>query len=733
MAGVYDLSAVCAECNSDKVAVRNKAIERLNGLLVSHKEDVFLLLKNDYHRKDICWKVMFESAINATIKHSVCLDDIRLTKGTQNLQNKNYFYRSVVNKILDYNVEENFLTKSAIFTAFIQGFENHSTIKHFGALFLNLLDRGLYKSLMYVQDIKLNEFSRILSYLFEVNVENEVLRFAILQTIIKTIEIGTQNVVLNFDLIGYLPEIYVYAHKASDDRKKFDVLRLFYIFVINLSIDYHFTIGTDLQKLIPVLCGYYFTLMKSEAKELFFKSVYKFLKYLYPNICNGDNSTFPITLNENWSKTLKKLMSIVDMEIKANRLQQDQIDSDVCAQSFINVASLIIYLLQWNIIEDDMVQSKSKIPKLSDPLEIVLNFVRENSASNEIWFCILSTLISNYNCVLNSTNYVDVLTTVLLMYEERTTRNILYIINTCIRALLKFELHYEMCHVVKKSIEQLWKKFTDLLVSEISNGSEIIIEKQKLLQTVIPYGKMSKNQCEALIQSFTTINTMRRNECIITVRSILDNSNICGIDKGSDICVSILTWLYDTNTISSDVRSLIRNVKSIDTELISDTAASAVINFLEKKSYNESDHIVDYHTHFDILQYKYLRKCVFINKNEKQIQLFNEESLMISKAVLSNCLFQKNYGVLLEILDLEKSKNSTINDILYDLNCLYKISSVMKFLLQYKAFNNDNYTQCPLTKRILVFLNHIENAVVQDRKQRILVQERKLRPIWRTY
>lgn len=98
------INQLCAELRSEKVTTRNKAAEQLENHLGSSKNELFAKLpKRD--ETNVSWTTIFNSVVDATIKHAIKVDESKDTKSQAPLLNKNYLYSSIVNKLINYNLE----------------------------------------------------------------------------------------------------------------------------------------------------------------------------------------------------------------------------------------------------------------------------------------------------------------------------------------------------------------------------------------------------------------------------------------------------------------------------------------------------------------------------------------------------------------------------------------------------------------------------------------------------
>lgn len=100
------INSLCAELRSDKVTTRNKAAEQIEDHLSSSKNELFaqLVKRSD---DDVSWTTIFNSAIDATIKHAIKVNETKDNKNGQAMRNKNYIFSAIINKLINYNMEGN--------------------------------------------------------------------------------------------------------------------------------------------------------------------------------------------------------------------------------------------------------------------------------------------------------------------------------------------------------------------------------------------------------------------------------------------------------------------------------------------------------------------------------------------------------------------------------------------------------------------------------------------------
>ncbi|XP_061389717.1 serine/threonine-protein kinase ATM [Musca vetustissima] len=636
------INQLCAELRSDKVTTRNKAAEQLENHLSSSKNELFAKLpKRD--ENNVSWTTIFNSVIDATIKHAIKVDETKDTKSQSTLLNKNYIYSAIVNKLINYNLEdpEHLFNKSTLFNGFQEGFKSRVAVLYFNDMFLGILNQGLFKSDVYIREMKVNEFSLILSYLFETNKgTDDLFRFGSLRAITKAIELSHEYVQMSADVIAYFPEIHEFASRSIKDGQRADVIKLYYLMVSQHSVDYHNLICNDLQVVLSIIIGFYQYNMKPETKILW-------------HIDNNNN---------------------------------DNSDKEPSEQ-------------------------KSKIAKPLDKLEIMLDLVQPQKLKyNEIWLSIVSEMINEIDNIINVANYQQLLKCTLNILEDYSNGKNMH----CIRLLLTKLMIEEKQLMATKSIpdnycQAEWHKIIQTLINDTSSCSDVIVEKQKLLQKLISQRKLSVDGCTTLMNSFITNAALRRSECVQTLQEIFKNADHIGLDKTSNLVGQCITWLYGDKD-RNEAKSILLHIEPIKPQLIAETCAIAVINFLNETSIkpNVDDHKTSVNDNLENLQFKYIRKFLCLERHAKALAMLEEDAQSKSLQTPTNCLFQSNYELLMRTVNFETTQGTTSKDIQEDLTSLQKIAMLMKSLLEYGVFDENSFMQCPLIKRIGFFLSHLE-------------------------
>ncbi|XP_055910182.1 serine/threonine-protein kinase ATM [Eupeodes corollae] len=730
---LHELGQICAELRSEKVTNRNKSLDKLDNLLANSKDDVMQLYAGSTAKLDPSWKRIFNSSIDAAIDHAKKVQEAEGTKTFQTQRNKNHIYNSIINRLIDYSLEDDsyLLDQSTILTAFKDGYGNVTVRKNFGRLFLQILERGIYDSVENIRGIKASELSSILSYLFEMNnPDDDNLKLAVIRCINKTVELCKQYVQLGLDLRDYFPDAISLANEARDEQQKAEAIKLFYLLTSELLIDYHITVCGHIQEVLPTLCEYYNSQMRIETKTFFFLGVYSSLKAIYPNLNSGDYNPIGVALNENWMRTVvRKLNAIVEVESKEQSIQlqrSSNYKTDELFKVFLKTSAMIVYLMNWadgrNTQEEEEEQPRAKIQRTPDRLETILDKVtlKDKTSINQISLQIFTQLIVTQPHLINEINFIPIL---------ESHHHCLSMFNCwqnlkCLRLGFGTLLQLEPKLFPNMQLaSENWKQIVEFLIADTCSNTDVLREKHLLLQELIRANKIKLEDCTTLLNFLLINTTMRRNECVSTIREMLLYNENCNLDKTSEIIGKLLSWLYQSNN-KIDGKSLLLNVEPLNEKLVADTAALMVINFLDSMPKAESHQVDlpdgDEDDETKLINYKYCRKYICIEEHGKDVRRANG---LKAKEKPARCFIQSNYELLMRLLNFETSKKETLHNINMDLSRLLKMVLVLRQFFFYGIFDTNTYLTCPLIKRIGFFIDNLDFQLKSINVQKISKSE----------
>lgn len=333
--------------------------------------------------------------------------------------------------------------------------------------------------------------------------------------------------------------------------------------------------------------------------------------------------------------------------------------------------------------------------------------------------------MNDIDCVINITNFRQLLQTNLQTLQDYTNAKNLRSIRLSLTKILEKENQFLAAKSITANYcHEDWLSVVQILITDTSSCSDVISEKQLLLQILIAHEKLSIDNCITLINSFITNSALRRSECVTTLQDIFKNADQIGLDKTSPLVGQCITWLYGDKD-RNEAKSILLHIEPIKPHLIAETCAIAVINFLNLTTLKSSSVLLpSINYNLQSLQYKYIRKYLCLEKHANDLKLLQEKGRTTKNTSSVNCLFQSSYEFLMRSLNFETTQGTTCKDILQDLNSLQKMSLLMKALLQYGVFDDNSFMQCPLIKRIGFFLSHME--VLQNLFSKIVSKKFKI-------
>lgn len=105
-----------------------------------------------------------------------------------------------------------------------------------------------------------------------------------------------------------------------------------------------------MQEILPNLCEFHNDdTFRDDTKNVLFESILLSLHTLYPKLYSNDFTSFQVPIHESWPKTMQKLRTVTQMEIRKNstgRNKVAQLSSDKFSHNFIKMTALIWYIVR---------------------------------------------------------------------------------------------------------------------------------------------------------------------------------------------------------------------------------------------------------------------------------------------------------------------------------------------------------------------------------------------------
>lgn len=155
------LMAIDSELRSDKQSVRDKALAKIQHILVNRTDDLTELLSNADAYSDITWSRLFDTAHESIVDASGHLAAVQDPKKLSTLKSKVSDKINVIQRIVAISCQDRVIRisfKSIIQKAF-QCFRHRSMVQYFGDCYLQIVTKHVLHAKADLSEIKQEEWS----------------------------------------------------------------------------------------------------------------------------------------------------------------------------------------------------------------------------------------------------------------------------------------------------------------------------------------------------------------------------------------------------------------------------------------------------------------------------------------------------------------------------------------------------------------------------------------------
>lgn len=261
-------------------------------------------------------------------------------------------------------------------------------VKYFGDRILSLLEKGIYSSVSYVRDLKINEYSSKL-----LSGPKETLFFNLMMYYRDSLlsfwtecrygrGLANQNTEMHHKnrQFGQGPGSAARGSSGISagaqqlcalrfwSQKNWDCSRLLNICIrgrtliisldnvknfatiFQLAVNYNHQLNVHMQEILPKLCEYHDEdAFRDDTRNLFFQCVSKSLHSMYLKMDMCDFNTLGVPVHEKWPQTLLRLKTIVNVEIRKNswaRCKNALLSNNKFSDPFIKMSALAMYIVR---------------------------------------------------------------------------------------------------------------------------------------------------------------------------------------------------------------------------------------------------------------------------------------------------------------------------------------------------------------------------------------------------
>lgn len=149
------------EIRSEKPAIRDKALGKIQQILVNRSDDLTELLSNSNSNVDITWSRLFETAHESIVDASGQLAAAPDQKKLSTLKSKVYDKINIIQKIVALSCQDRVvrISHKSILQKSFQCFRNRCMVQYFGDCYLQIVTKHVLNAKADLSEIKREEWS----------------------------------------------------------------------------------------------------------------------------------------------------------------------------------------------------------------------------------------------------------------------------------------------------------------------------------------------------------------------------------------------------------------------------------------------------------------------------------------------------------------------------------------------------------------------------------------------
>lgn len=149
------------EIRSDKPAIREKALVKIQQILVNRSDDLTELLSNSSPTTDITWSRLFETAHESIVDASGQLAATQDEKKLKTLKSKVHDKINIIQRIVALSCQDRVvrISHKSILQKSFQCFRNRCMVQYFGDCYLQIVIKHVLNAKADLSEIKREEWS----------------------------------------------------------------------------------------------------------------------------------------------------------------------------------------------------------------------------------------------------------------------------------------------------------------------------------------------------------------------------------------------------------------------------------------------------------------------------------------------------------------------------------------------------------------------------------------------
>ncbi|XP_055591909.1 serine/threonine-protein kinase ATM isoform X2 [Uranotaenia lowii] len=727
-----DLCGILAEMRSDKITQRQKAFEKLESILVNREDDILRYMSEG--KFDNSWQDLLEAAHHGIQKQNRKMVEPGAASGAL-AESKSYIYIKVIQKVVDLAMTKGGpqLKFSDLIHRSLHVLSDDNMLQYFGVCYLQILQKYVLNSKWDLTVITFDEWTAIITKCFELYDDQRIAK----QTVVFCLALGVRKSLENSSVQGhfvkYLNQLARMINDCGRDKSLQELIRVAYICVLNLAVDYRYEICSFTEKIGQRLVKAYEAKLEDDAKATLFRLMHLSVLVHNPEKSStewrSNESIFFATDRAEWFKCLRNFYFVVGNELKAHvSASKNAVGGREVpfVGTFLDFASRLCYVMfwhdeVWNQGDTEQGGCAKKI-KRANKLQSIIDLVEscESGELNWRWMVILAAIIQRCPALLEVEDYQPLLNLLSSMQPKLHLSSQLKAFHICCSKLLELEKtdnFIKSSMIDSKFCVNLWHKITETAFRSSTSSSKTAAENHLILQLLISNRKFpSIAFITGVLNAFHSYSIDRTNANVETIRVILQTIPLDALGDVLEIVEKLFNYLFPK---SRDVQTkgILHNRERLDARLVADIVVLCAVTKHEEKHKNEHDKDSSLYLGND----KYIESNAEFSELEDNILLKALEKLIVvnKKHISENTnltyynIHEKHFEMLCAALNFEKHILPVENDCLFKglINIIGDVELyiyILNLLLTHKALNSASFEKCLITKKITFKFQEME-------------------------
>ncbi|KAJ6636448.1 Serine-protein kinase ATM, partial [Pseudolycoriella hygida] len=703
------------ELRSEKQNVREKALSKINHVLVHRTNELIELLSDSNADSDITWSRLYDTAHESIVYAAGQLAEATDERKLLTLTNKIGDKINIIQRIVSLSYQDRVVRISlkSIVQKTFQCLRHRTMVQYFGDCYLQIVTKHVLNAKLDLSDIKQEEWSELLTRCFQVyDHDFFTQKLILLQCIASIVDVGLNYSSLILDLHKFITKLSEIANEGHKSNAANVVYGIVYSFCKNLAADYRFAICELTENVLSTIIKS-FPKVGDETKVLICKLLHISLVVHNPQM---DGNVYELSAcKSTWNLHIRNMMHLVETEI--SRLRNNRLANSVVCEHFVLFASKLCSVAFWDMSVWDTSSSEqaSKRRKQSDKIQGITERIEiKPKVFCWRWLSILTQLATDHPCYITDEDFQPLLQ---LCFDFQSTIELPIHIQTLrrlIQVLLVKELEFDKSSLVNKAFcDDLWEKIARNATRSSATNRPNLLENTKLLETLVTYKQLPSAFIQSIFDTYLSSSIPRTNQSILLLIAIFQHVHVDALNNSERLRSDTLTWLHTTSMAME-----LKNISSCDVIDVQLKAELSVLCLFSKIDSNVSSR--SKHSPFDDksnmsdtetkILFRCLKKMIFAQSIDREtvhcepLPQANEIRSIINETIL------KKLEAML--LDVEMSDNP-FEDAINVLSLLHLFVLILNELIAYKAMDQKSLDASYFTKKMKFKIEQLDLCMIR--------------------